>query len=118
MNTEIKKYIDGLVGDRRKIYLSYWNRVVKLAPELEKGINYGVPSIRYKKHPVLRVAIYKDHMSLFPNSAKIITKMKSEVGKLETSKLLVLIKFDQKISDAKIKKMIDLRMSEIDNRLK
>jgi uncharacterized protein YdhG (YjbR/CyaY superfamily) len=116
MKKDIQNYISKLDNSRRKIYKAYWTRIKAFAPELEKGINYGVPSLRYKKYPVLGVAIYKDHVSLFPNSAKVILKMKKEFGELEVTKLLVIIKFDQKISDKKIKKMISLRKNEIDSK--
>lgn len=45
--------------------------VVKLVPDIEETISYGIPTFKYKGKYVLYFGAFKDHMSVFPGGAMV-----------------------------------------------
>lgn len=84
---------------------------LKMVPEPEELITYGIPTIKYKGKFVIYFAAFKNHMSVYPiPNDEIRAKLKD----FKTSEGTIQFTEAKPIPEAIIKEMINLRLKAID----
>ena len=85
--------------------------------EIEEYIGYQMPAFRYKNKPLVYFAGYKKHIGFYPG-AEGIKKFQSEftIRKYKFSKGAVQFPLSEKLPAELIRKIIQFRMDEIENK--
>jgi len=80
-------------------------------PETTEGISYGMPAFKYKG-PLVAIAAFSDHCSLFPMNPSVIEAFKNELKGFQTSKGTIRFPVDKPLSAALIKKLVKARIAQ------
>jgi len=85
--------------------------------DIEEYIGYQMPAFRYKNKPLVYFAGYKKHIGFYPG-AEGIKKFQSEftIRKYKFSKGAVQFPLSEKLPAELIRKIIQFRMDEIENK--
>jgi uncharacterized protein YdhG (YjbR/CyaY superfamily) len=86
------------------------NTILKLAPNAEEVISYGMPAFNYYGK-LLFIAAYKKHIGLYPFSS-VITLFKKELEPYHTSKGTIQFQLNEPIPYQLIEKIVLHRMQE------
>jgi uncharacterized protein YdhG (YjbR/CyaY superfamily) len=85
--------------------------------EATETISYGMPAFRYKKKVLVWFAGFAKHCSLFP-TAVVIQTLEQELKNYSTSKGTIQFPFDKRIPAALIRKVIKVRVAQLDQKKK
>ncbi len=108
--TEVDDYLKGFAGPGHEEAVKLRARLLKLLPDGEEGISYGMPVIKLNGKAVVGWAINKAHIGYYPHSSMVIDKVAGLDG-YKKSKGALQIPFDKPLSDAALKELIALRLA-------
>jgi uncharacterized protein YdhG (YjbR/CyaY superfamily) len=111
--SEVDTYLATLPESQR-LELEKIRLIVKrMVPDAEELISYKMPTFKYKGRPLLHIAAFTNHMSLFPASGRITEKLSDKLTDFKTSKGTLQFTVDKPIPESLIKEIITLRIQEI-----
>jgi len=87
-----------------------------VAPEVEEGISYAIPVFRLRGKPLVWVAAWKRHFSLYPLNAAMLRDHADEIDGYETSKGTIRFPATQPLPVELVKKLVAARMAEVQPR--
>lgn len=87
--------------------------VKQMVPDAEEVISYGMPTFKHNGKPLLHIAAFKDHMSIFPTGDPMVDTIGDELKKFRTSKGTLQFTEDAPIPETVIKQIIAVRLSSI-----
>ena len=110
--SEIDDYLSGVNSPLRK-ELDRIRKIIKRnVPDAEELISYGMPGFKYKYKYLIGYAAFRNHMSIFP-TASPVEALKDELSDYKTSKGTVQFTLDKPITESIIKKLLAVRINEI-----
>jgi uncharacterized protein YdhG (YjbR/CyaY superfamily) len=80
-------------------------------PETTEAISYGIPAFKYKGRPLVWIAAFSDHCSLFPTAA-VIEAFKDELKRFSTSKGTIHFTTDKPLPAPLVKKLVKARLAQ------
>src|SRR6267143_6509139 len=80
--------------------------------EATEAISYRMPAFKYKGRPLLWLAAFSNHCSLFPMNPSVIEEFKDELKGYRTSKGTIQFPLDKPLSAALLKKMVKVRIAQ------
>ncbi len=111
--TEVDDYLKGFSGPGLDEAVKLRARLLKLLPDGEEGISYGMPVIKLNGKAVVGWAINKAHIGYYPHSSMVIDKVSGLDG-YKKSKGALQIPFDKPLSDAALKELIAVRLAMLE----
>jgi uncharacterized protein YdhG (YjbR/CyaY superfamily) len=82
-------------------------------PDAEEAISYGMPTLKHTGKPFLGFDAHKNHIGIYPYSARVIETLKADLQGYETTKGAIRIPFDKPIPERTLRKIIDRRLKAI-----
>jgi uncharacterized protein YdhG (YjbR/CyaY superfamily) len=64
MNEEIKNYIDKVTDSRKELFYSIHDLIIRLYPDIESAISYGIPKYYYSANEWVFVSYNKKGVSV------------------------------------------------------
>lgn len=111
--SDIDDYLKS-VKPSQKVVLERIRKVIKQAvPDAAEMISYGVPTFKYNKRPLIYFAAFKDHMSIYPTSDEMISKIGEELAKFRTGKGTLQFTEEKPISGPLVQKIVNFRLAEM-----
>lgn len=111
---DVEAYIEQL-PESQKVHLERIRTIVHaLVPDVEETISYGMPTFKYIKKPLLHVAAFASHMSVFPTGDDALVGL-PEVNKFRTGKGTLQFTENDPIPDAVIELIVMTRVHSIDS---
>lgn len=104
MDQALSTYINKLSASQREKLLELRQFIVKLLPDAEEKMSYGVPSFRQHGRSIL-YGVFKHHLGIYPQP-EVIEHFKAELSRFETSKGTVKFRLDQPLPFDLLKRMI------------
>lgn len=86
--------------------------VLKVVPDAEQVVSYGMPTFKYKGKVVVHVGAFANHMSLFPGG--IVEMFAADVKDYKTSKGTIQFTLEKPLPEALITKIATVRKEMID----
>jgi uncharacterized protein YdhG (YjbR/CyaY superfamily) len=86
---------------------------LKLAPDAEEGVSYGMAALRYQKKPLIGFRAAKDHLSVFPFSPEAIDAVREQLDGFELSKGTVRFTVGKPLPDKALRAMLKHRLAQI-----
>ncbi len=111
----VASYLSHMKSPAKECFLAVWESVQKCAPRAEVGLRYGVPALSHKGKALIAVAAFKEHVGVYPFSPAVIRACADELAHFDTTKGGFKIAFDAHISAHLLKRIVTLRMREIES---
>ena len=109
----VAEYLATLTDEQRAGLDTLRDVVRAVAPEAEEGISYAIPVFRLGGKPLVWVAAWKQHFSLYPLSAAIHRDFAAELEGYETAKGTVRFPASRPLPVELVKKLVAARMVEL-----
>ena len=82
----VDEYLATLSRDRAAVLRSVRQAIKKALPGAEETISYQIPTYRVAGRPVLYVAAWKEHYSLYPATARVRAALQDDLARYEVEK--------------------------------
>lgn len=113
MATVIEKALKSFPPEQRAVLLQVRDTLAELLPGCEEGIAWGMPAFKNAGVSFICFQGFKRHNSIFPMSATVSTRLKSELTKYSVSKGTIQFDLDKPVPKALLRKILETRISEI-----
>ena len=85
-NKDVTAYIEGFPAPARAALTRVRGVIRRAVPGAEEMISYQIPAYKLHGRPVLFIAAWKEHYSLYPSNSRLVSAFKKELSKYELSK--------------------------------
>jgi len=109
----IDKYLADTPADQRAALERVRTIAKKHIPEVEEGISYGLPTLKYKGKYVIYFGAFKNHLSLFPGPRTDTVKKMLDAGKFKMAKGTIQFTPDNPVPEDVIKELVQARVKEL-----
>ena len=114
----VDEYID-LQPEAVQVVLERLRRAIRKAvPEAEEGISYNIPTYKLQGRPVLYLAGWKRHYSLYPSSDHLVAAFKDDLAPYEVNKGTIRFPLSQPVPVKLIERIAKFRAKEVAKREK
>jgi uncharacterized protein YdhG (YjbR/CyaY superfamily) len=113
---DVDTYLQNVEPQKRIILQDFRMLVKKMAPEVQESISYGVPTFKLNKKPLIYMAAFTNHMSVYPASDEMIAFVGDELKKFRTSKGTLQFTLKNQIPHPMLKKIILFRLTALNNK--
>jgi uncharacterized protein YdhG (YjbR/CyaY superfamily) len=109
---EIDAYLAGLEEPKRSTLADLRQTLVRIMPEAEQGISYGMPAFRLSGKVIAGFAAFKNHLSYFPHSGSVLPALVDEVAPYATSNGTLQFPVDTPLPASLVEKLVAARLSQ------
>ena len=85
----------------------------KAVPAAEEGISYQIPAFKLHGKPMLYVAAWKEHDSLYPSNTRLVAAFKDELEKYERAKGTIRFPLSEPVPVKLIEGIAKFRAKEV-----
>jgi len=85
-SSDVDAYLQGLEPAKREGLTVLRSQLMALAPTATEAISYGMPAIIENDKVIGGYAAFKDHLSYFPHSSIVISRLASDLEPYKSSK--------------------------------
>ena len=114
--SEVDEYLDRVEEPKRATLEALRQSILEVVPEAEQVISYRVPAFRVRGAIVAGFAAFKNHLSYLPFSGSVLGQLGDELRGYEMTKSSLHFPIGQPLSDALVKRLIDVRLAEVKRR--
>ena len=114
--SDIDKIFASVEEPKRSTLEEMRKRILEIVPNAEQGIKYGMPTFLLNGKSFASVAPFKNHLNYSPHSGQIFKQIPEELTKYKWSSGSLQFPVDKPLPKALIKKLIRLRLDEIDGK--
>jgi uncharacterized protein YdhG (YjbR/CyaY superfamily) len=113
---EVDAYLRGLDEPKRSTLQALRRTILEFVPEAEQVISYRVPAFRVGGKTVAGFAAFKDHLSYLPFSGSVLGQLAAELDGYTMTKSALHFPVDRALPKTLVKKLIRVRLAELDRR--
>ena len=113
---EVDRYLRGLEEPKRSTLQTLRRTILEIVPRAEQVISYRVPAFRVGGKSVGGFAAFKDHLSYLPFSGSVLGQLAGELDGYTMTKSALHFPVDRPLPKALVKKLIRVRLAEVDRR--
>jgi uncharacterized protein YdhG (YjbR/CyaY superfamily) len=110
---EIDAYLSSLDQPKRGTLQALRKTILAVIPQAEQGLAYGMPAFKLGGKAVCGFAAAKDHLSYFPHSGAVLSRLEADLAGYSTSKGTLRFPIDTPLPKALVRKLIAARLSEL-----
>lgn len=89
------------------------NIIRKAVPGAEETISYGIPAYKLHGTPVLFLAGWRQHYSLYPGTGKFVAAIKDDLARYQVSKGTIRFPLSEPVPVKLIERIARLRAKEV-----
>ena len=108
---EIDRYLAGVEEPKRSTLRRLRASILRVIPEAEQGISYGMPAFRVNGKVVAGFAAFKNHLSYLPHSGSVLDQLADDLAGYEMTKGSLHFPIDQPLPDDLVEKLVTARLS-------
>jgi len=109
---EVDRYLEALEEPKRGTLEALRRSILKVVPEAEQGMSYGMPAFKVEGKTVAGFAAFKHHLSYLPHSGSVLATLADDVAAYETSKGSLRFPVDKPLPKQLVEKLVRARMRE------
>jgi uncharacterized protein YdhG (YjbR/CyaY superfamily) len=113
----VDEYLAGLDEPKRTALQKLRQTILGIVPDAEECISYGMPAYRRKGKVIAGFAAFKTHLSYLPHSGSVLEELSEELAGYRSTKGSLHFPIDRPLPKALVKKLIDVRLSQVRRRL-
>jgi uncharacterized protein YdhG (YjbR/CyaY superfamily) len=108
---EIDRYLSKIEEPKRATLQRLRQSILKVIPEAEQGISYGMPAFRVKGKVVAGFAAFKNHLAYVPHSGSVLGQLGGDLAGYSMSKGALRFPIDEPLPDELVEKLIAVRLA-------
>ncbi len=85
----------------------------KAVPDAEEAISYQIPAYKLHGRPVLYFAAWKEHYSVYPSSARLVSAFKDKLSRYEVAKGTIRFPLSEPVPARLIESIAKFRAKEV-----
>jgi uncharacterized protein YdhG (YjbR/CyaY superfamily) len=109
---EIDAYLDSLEEPKRTTLSQLRQAILRVLPEAEQGISYGLPAFKVNGKTVAGFAAFKNHLSYLPHSGSVFPELSEELAGYSMSSGALRFEIETPIPQALVEKLIAVRLRQ------
>lgn len=109
----VDEYLGSVDAERRAELERIRALVMRLVPEVEETMSYGMPTLKYRGRALVYFTASKNHMSLFPSSWAI-DELRGRLSDYTTTEHAIRFTLEQPLPDELIEDLVRVHAREID----
>ena len=113
---EIDDYLQAVEEPKRDTLEALRATILKVIPDAEQGISYGMPAFRLHGKTIAGFAAFKDHLSYLPHSGRVLGELAGDLSGYTMTKGSLHFPVDRPLPRAVVERLIALRLREADQR--
>jgi uncharacterized protein YdhG (YjbR/CyaY superfamily) len=110
---EIDDYLAKLDEPKRSTLSRLRQTIVKVIPDAEQCISYGMPAFRVNGKVVAGFAAFKNHLSYLPHSGSVFPELRDDLANYPTSSGALRFPIDKPLSADLVEKLIAVRINQV-----
>jgi uncharacterized protein YdhG (YjbR/CyaY superfamily) len=110
---EVDRYLARIEEPKRSTLQKLRKSVLKVIPEAEEGISYGMPAFRMNGKVVAGFAAFKDHLSYLPHSGLVLSQLSDELVAYSMTKGSLHFPVDAPLPDGLVEKLVTVRLRQL-----
>jgi uncharacterized protein YdhG (YjbR/CyaY superfamily) len=115
--SSVEDYLSQVPEEARAALEKLRKMIRAAAPNTTETISYQMPTFKYQGRPLVGIAAFKNHCSIFPYSTGVLHMLKEELQSYDTSgKGTIRFPADKPPPAALVKKLVKARIEEIEAR--
>jgi uncharacterized protein YdhG (YjbR/CyaY superfamily) len=113
---EVDGYLRGVEEPGRSTLQTLRRTILEIVPDAEEVISYRVPAFRVGGATVAGFAAFKNHLSYLPFSGSVLSQLGDELDGYAMTKSSLHFPVDRPLPKALVKKLINVRLAQADQR--
>lgn len=109
---EIDRYLAGLEEPKRTTLARLRQSILRVIPDAEQGISYGMPAFRVKGKVVAGFAAFKNHLTYAPHSAEVLDTLASELEGYSRTRGALRFGIDEPLPEALVEQLVEARLHQ------
>ncbi len=109
----VDEYMTAQPAALRVIVERVRSTIRRAVPEAEEVISYQIPAYKLHAAPVLYFAGWRQHLSLYPATRRVVAAFKEELAPFEVSKGTIRFPFSQSVPARLIGRIAKFRAKEV-----
>jgi uncharacterized protein YdhG (YjbR/CyaY superfamily) len=111
----IDEYLANVPTDKRNALQQVRQQILSAAPGAEECFSYGVPAFRLNGKVIAGLAAAAKHCSYYPMSGRVITSLKKELARFDTTKGAIHFQPDAMLPARLVQRLVKARIAEARN---
>ncbi len=108
---EIDRYLAGIEEPKRSTLEQLRQSILRVIPEADECISYGMPAFRLNGRVVAGFAAFKNHLSYVPHSGSVLDKISDDLVGYSMTKGSLHFPVDQPLPDELVEKLLTVRLA-------
>jgi len=109
---EIDAYLDSLEEPKRTTLSQLRQAILRVLPDAEQGISYGVPAFKVRGKTVAGFAAFKNHLSYLPHSGSVFPELPEELVGYSMSSGALRFEIDKPLPQELVERLIAVRLRQ------
>lgn len=110
--SEIDGYLAGVEEPKRSTLQRLRESILRVVPEAEEGISYGMPAFRVDGKVVAGFAAFKNHLGYLPHSGSVLDDLGDELAGYSMTKGSLHFAVDEPLPDELVAKLFASRLRQ------
>lgn len=110
---EIDAYLSELDEPKRSTLETLRASILKVVPEAQQCISYGLPAFRIGGKVVAGFAAFKNHLSYLPHSGSVLDQLRDELSSYSGTKSSLHFPHDQPLPDELVAQLVRCRLAQL-----
>ncbi|MGO9874599.1 MAG: iron chaperone [Acidimicrobiia bacterium] len=109
---EVDAYLASLDEPKRTTLSELRHAILRVLPDAEQGISYGVPAFKVEGKTVAGFAAFKNHLSYLPHSGSVFPELSQELADYSKSTGALRFEIDRPLPQELVEKLIAVRVRQ------
>ena len=109
---EIDAYLDSLDEPKRSTLSQVREEILRVLPDAEQGMSYGVPGFKVNGKTVAGFAAFKNHLSYLPHSGSVFPELAAELTDYSMTTGALHFDIDEPLPPEIVKRLIAVRLRQ------
>jgi uncharacterized protein YdhG (YjbR/CyaY superfamily) len=110
---EVDDYLASVEEPGRSTLESVRRSVLRVVPDAEECISYGVPGFKVSGKTVAGLAAFTNHLSYLPHSGRVLSELAGELTGYQTTKGSLHFSVDEPLPDDLVRALVGTRLREL-----
>ena len=111
---QIDQYLEQLDEPKRATLQRLRESILRVVPDAEQGLSYGVPAFRVGNRPVAGFSAARNHLSYLPHSGTVLGGIDPQLlTGHHASKGALRFPVDTPLSDQLVARLVEARLAEL-----
>ncbi len=112
---EVDQYLSQIEEPKRTTLQTLRRSVLRVVPQAEECISYGMPAFRVNGKVVAGFAAFKDHLSYLPHSGSVLQELGEDLDGYSMSKGALRFPVDHALPDELVEKLVTTRLRHLED---